>query len=301
MPARADTAVAELSVHLGIAPEEAALYLHLCVAGPSKASDLSEALHVHRNEVYRTAERLTAQGVVRVSEERPARYAAVDLSELFDLQLQQRLAAIEALRATREEIRALLEAMRPVADAPAQSTYKVIRGRREIYAFRRRMIQGATQSLDWATTFPAAIRLWEDSGEAPLVRRRAAEGIRFRALLAPSPGFDDAVRWFDELPSAEIRAFAARGLVRFLIADDKDLLIFVVNDGSASLAAEDEVAIHTTAPGFVHAQRIFFEQSWNAHRAAGPAPEPPQGPLPLGLMDVLAAAPRGETNGPSAR
>ena len=38
--------------------------------------------------------------------------------------------------------------------------------------------------------------------------------------------------------------------------------MFVVNDGSSSIHAEDEVALHTTAPGFIHAQRLFFDQMW---------------------------------------
>gem|GEM_PF-2411272 len=303
MPAQSETVLAELRQHLGIAPEEAALYFHLCMAGPSKASDVSEALKIHRNEVYRTAERLGARGLVRMTDDHPARYAAVDLAQVFDETLEARLKAIETLRRTRVEIEALVGAMgggRPAT----QSTYKVLRGRREIYHVRQLMISGAQRSVDWVSTYGLALKLWEESGEWALVRRRAMAGLRFRALLPPSPALHAAAGELVDAPDAEMREFDAPGLVRFVMVDDRELLMFVVNDPNPSLNAEDEVAIHTTAPGFLYAQKVFFEQSWAAARPVGtPRADPllsagrartrdtviPREPVPLGGFETHGA------------
>lgn len=294
MSVRSETAVEDLKAHLGISAEDAALYLHLTVAGASKASDVSDALRMHRSEVYRAMDRLAARGLVLVREERPTLYAAVDIEELLESELKQRMAAIEALRATRTEIEGIMAATRP-AEAAARVTYKVLHGRREIYQARALMIRSATRTLDWATTLPHAVALWEQSGEMALARRRAAEGVRFRALLPRSPAFEDAVRLFDEIPTAELRRLESAGQVRFLVADERELLIFIVNDPSSRFDAEDEVAIQTTAPGFVAAQMTFFEQSWRGVVAPPPrAPTLSAAPVAdLGLMEPRA--PRART------
>jgi DNA-binding MarR family transcriptional regulator len=194
-----DDAVAELCAHLGILPDEATLYLHLALVGAAKAGEVAETLHLHRSEVYRTMERLTARGLVRVTQERPALYSAVDIGELLDAEMQQRLAAIEALRATRAELEGLAAAMRAEAQ-PAKSTYKVLRGRREIYHVRGLMMRGAAASVDWATTFAPALALAQEAGELALLHRRASEGVRVRALLPASPALNDAVRGSTSCP-----------------------------------------------------------------------------------------------------
>ena len=236
MPSRSDAAIAQLRAQLGLADEEAALYLHLCLAGPSKASEISAALRVHRNEVYRTAERLGARGLVRVGDERPARYAAVPLEEVLERETQQRVEAIESLRRTRQELETLVAAMHG-GPAAGQTTYKVLRGRPEIYNVRRMMIGSATTSLDWATSFAAALDIWERTGEMDLVRKRVQDGLRLRALVPEGERLARVAESFGGLPGAQFRVLHAQGLVRFLVADERELLMFVVNDGTSSLDA----------------------------------------------------------------
>jgi sugar-specific transcriptional regulator TrmB len=254
--ARMDEAITQVRRHFDLAPSEAAVYVRLCVAGPARASDLSDALHMHRNEVYRTAERLEARGLVRATLDRPARFMAVEPREAFESALAGRLQAVDALRRTREEIATLIAHVEPAAAEPPKNIYKVVRGRREIYQIRRQLVEGATRSIDWVSTHPLALPLSEQAGERALFERRAADGVALRALLPadPAPGAF----------AGEARAFAEKGLVRFLLVDDRELLMFVVNDPTASPDAAAEVAIHTNAPGFVQAQRLFFDQAWGS-------------------------------------
>jgi sugar-specific transcriptional regulator TrmB len=205
---------------------------------------------------------------VKTTDERPARYTAIDLSLVFDQELETRMRAIDALRETRAEIEGLLTAVRPEGIRPPQSTYQVIRGRKEIYRVRRMLVAHAKKTLDWATTFGPALRLWTESGERDQVLRRVEEGLHVRALVPEGPDTPEVFAPFAKRANVEVRSFEAKGLVRFLLADNADLLMFVVNDENTAMSAEDEVAIHTTAPGFLYAQRVFFEQSWAAAPAA---------------------------------
>jgi hypothetical protein len=263
MSARRDPVIAELREHLDVDADEANLYLHLVAAGPSRASDVAETLHMHRSEVYRAMERLEERGLVRSSGERPTLYAAVEIGALLDAQMGARVAEVESLRASRREIEEILLATRHDAE-PARPTYKLLHGRPEIARARAQMLAGAQRSLDWATTFAPAIRLWLDSGEIDALKPRVEKGLRFRALLPPCPEAKEVARVFQGMPGAQLRTLATRAPIRFSIFEARDLLVFILNDASPSAESSEEAAIQTSAPGFVLTQQTFFDQMWSA-------------------------------------
>jgi len=269
---RLDDAVQRVRRQLSLDESEASLYVRLCVGGPAKVSDLSDVLGLHRNEVYRMAERLVSRGLVVTTDERPARIQAVPPETAFDAALTARLARVEALKRSRQEIATLvqqLDARGGEGAAAPKSTYKLLRGRPEIYRERAFMLESAGATIDWASTFPEAVRLAAEAGQLATLAKRAKEGVRVRMLVAETP---DARARLAPLVAAgvEVKWLDQHGLVRFSLVDDRELLMFVVNAPSVSLQAEDEVAIHTTAAGFAHAQRVFFDAAWGSSRAFTP-------------------------------
>ncbi|HWH09059.1 MAG TPA: helix-turn-helix domain-containing protein [Candidatus Thermoplasmatota archaeon] len=272
MTARLQDAIDRVKDNLELSGQDAAFYVHLCVAGPAKVSDLAEALKVHRNEVYRAAERLVQRGLVQTTVERPARFVAIGPDQVFDAEIQQRLRAIERLRQSRKEVTTLVDQLHALAPAPAKGVYKIIQGRQAIYHQRDQMVQAARESLDWVSTFAPSVAHAEISGTLDLMLRRVQEGVRLRALVPTTPHNRPALAPFLREPSAQVRHFDLDVPVRYLIADGRELLMFVVNDPSESLYAEDEVAVYSTASGFVHAQLQFLEQSWGASRPLAPLP-----------------------------
>lgn len=261
---RVQDAVENVRDNLQIGQPDAALYVHLCMAGPAKVSDLADALKLHRNDVYRTAERLIQRGLIETTVERPARYIAVEPTKVFDSEISTRLKSIDALKRSREEISSLLIQLHLHAPQPTRGTYKVIQGRPEINALRDRLVTEAQQTIDWATSYAPDVSLADIGGGLDAMLGRVANGVALRAMLRESPHSATKLAPLLALPHADIRSFGVDTVVRFLIVDGKDLLMHVVNDPSESLYAREEVALHTTAPGFVHAQSVFFDQSWTS-------------------------------------
>lgn len=260
---RVQDAVDNVRDNLQIGQPDAALYVHLCMAGPAKVSDLADALKLHRNDVYRTAERLIQRGLIETTVERPARYVAVEPAKVFDTEISTRLKSIDALRRSREEIASLLIQLHLHAPQPSRGTYKVVQGRPEINALRDRLVADAQETIDWATSYAPDISLADIGGGLDTMLGRVENGVALRAMLRESPHAASKLAPFVGHKRAEIRSFGVDSIVRFLIVDNKDLLMHVVNDPSESLYAREEVALHTTAPGFVHAQTVFFDQSWS--------------------------------------
>ena len=255
-------AVAQVQANLNLVDADAAVYVQLVLAGPAKVSDLAEALKIHRNDVYRTAERLMQRGLIEATLERPARYVAVDPQKVFDAEIAARLRSIDALKQTREHVTDLVSKIH-LAASPTKSTYRVIQGRPDIYGNVRELIEGAKTSVTWATTLPASAVLWDLFGLYDTVRAAAKRGVDFRGLVRPEAGGLSRLEAALDLTNVELRNLEAAGIVRFLVVDDRELVMWVVNDPSESLYAGDEVAIRSTAPGFVEAQRFFFEQAWD--------------------------------------
>lgn len=264
---RLQDAIDRVRDNLQLSGPDATLYVHLCVAGPAKVSDLADALKLHRNDVYRTAERLVQRGLIQTTVERPARFVAIEPDQVFDAEINNRLQAIERLRQSRTEITSLVDQLHSLAPTPSKGVYKIIQGRQAIYHQREQMIQGAKTSLDWVSTFTPSVSHAEISGALDLMLKRVGEGLRLRALVPTTQQNRPALAPFLRHEGAQVRHFELDVPVRYFIADAKELLMFVVNDPSESLYADDEVAVYSTAPGFVHAQLQFLEQSWSVSRA----------------------------------
>lgn len=258
--------IEQVKTDLGLTGPDAAVYVHLCVGGAAKVSDLAEALHMHRNDVYRTTERLLERGLVQATVERPARFVAVPPTEVFDHEIENRLAAVENLRKSRTEVMALVEQLQTLAPSTPKGVYKILQGRPTIYAHRDHMLMHAKESIQWVTSHVPALKHAEVSGTLGIMAQRAADGIHFDVLVRTTPATKGALEQLRGYPNVAIREFECDVPVRFLLIDGKELLMFVVNDPSDSLYAADEVAIYTTAAGFVAAQQQFLQTSWAASR-----------------------------------
>lgn len=260
---RAQDASSALGEALGLAPAEAAVYVHLCMAGPAKAADLAAALKLHRNEIYRGASRLLQRGLVEMTVERPARFAAVPAAEVFARAIRERAASVESLKAARDAVLPMLE--RSGLDAaPHRVTYKLVQGREEIFALRDRLVDAAQASIDWATSFAPSLSLTDLTGGLDRIASRVDAGVRFRGLFRADERASERLARLVARPGAQARPLAIEADVRFYVVDGEQLLMWVVNDPAEGLHARDEVAIHTTAPGFVQAEATFFEQLWSA-------------------------------------
>ena len=259
---RSQDAVESFRDALKLGPSEAAIYVHLCMAGPAKAGDLAGALKLHRNEVYRTATRLLQRGLIEMTMERPARYAAVAPERVFEEELKARLAAVEELKEARTRITPLLHELEAPQPIEKRSVYKVVQGRQEIAAMQLHMLERARHSVAWASTFTPSVHLAEISGALDALAARVAAGVSLRAVVRTDARGWEMLKPALASPRAQARTLDLDRDVRFLIVDGSELLMWVVNDASESMKAKDEVAILTTASGFVEAEAVFFEQVW---------------------------------------
>lgn len=263
----------ELVDHLagiGIEEREAKLFVHLAMNGPSRASDAAAATRLKRTETYRALEALMKRGFVTAHLTRPVVYEAIAPDVLFTELLaghEQRKSEIEELR---ERVITAVKVARKQNEAPgARHSYKIIQGRRPIYAALEAAIRSARGSLDMASTQLGAAAMTPKNRAWQTMLRRASEGMEMRFLLREDPALERALAPLDAHSNVQVRFFELDHALRLLLVDEREIIYWLVSDDSENLDAGGDVAMWTNAPDFLHAQAAFFETLWKDARPLG--------------------------------
>lgn len=244
-------------VEIGLTSRESALFVHLVLQGASTAAELARASGIHRVQTYRLLDQLQARGLVEVTLERPRRFAAVAIREVFDRLAEEKRRELDALEAMRE---GMLKAWRRLAGRKRTETLakiQILRGRPQIYRLLRRLVDEAREEVLAFTTSKGLQRSYRGGINQALVAAME-RGVRARLLADLQPANAALLaRVAERVPLRHLES--QRG--RFTVVDRSSVLAFLVQD-EATIRGEGEVAMWTNSPDFVKAQVQLFEQAW---------------------------------------
>lgn len=252
---------------LDLDDSQAAAYVHLSMLGPSKASEAALAMGAQRTDAYRTLQTLVDKGFATASLERPVVFTACPPDEVFDRILATQSSRLDMIQKARAELAPVLATLR--AQPPPASTknaFRIVKGRVEIYHMMIRLMRDAQRSIVFVNTSPPGLATAVSAGLWGVAEDRAKGGLHVRALALGDDGDRDLIARSNYV---EVREAAFPDVVRFMIVDDRELVLFVVNDTSNRLTAEEDAAIVTDSRDFVVNQSVFFETAWQAAAPTG--------------------------------
>jgi sugar-specific transcriptional regulator TrmB len=248
---------------LGLDDGEAAVYVHLSMMGPSKASDIAAALKLHRTEAYRTLQNLVQRGFASATLGRPSKFVAAPPEKLFNDILAAHEARSESIKRAQGEIAGALTSLRgEPTEAQARNTFKVLQGRREIYSILERMVRDARTSVKSVSTHPGALTMADMAGIWDVAVERAREGLTLDAILQTTPATRGRLSSMIGVPNIQLRHLDSDHIMRFVVVDERELLVWVVNDPSTRLSSEQDVAIWSDATDFVAQESVHFDALW---------------------------------------
>lgn len=255
---------------IGLTREEAAVYLHIVIAGPTKAGELAKALTLSRADAYRTLHALVDRGALVAEVGYPTLYRAVDVAVLFETALEEEARRVETMTRAREDAARLLARARELdADRPKSHAWRLVQGRIEGQAQIARMLHAARREVRAITTHRAAIPLARQLGTLDIGLERASTGVRVRLIVsADGDGHREFAAAVEDHP-IEVRVLDVDGLVGSIAVDDASVLTSVAIDPSDRRDAAGDVAFWTDAPDFIRSYAVFFESAW---RLATPVP-----------------------------
>ncbi|HVL86864.1 MAG TPA: helix-turn-helix domain-containing protein [Candidatus Thermoplasmatota archaeon] len=249
---------------VGLAPQEAAVYVHLNMMGASKASDIAAALKLHRTEAYRILQNLVQQGFATSTLSRPIRFEAAPPEKLFSEILSAQEAKFESITRAKNELASSLATLRtPMETNVSRNTFKILQGRREIYGVMERLLRDARSEARFLSTHEGGFGMASMAGTWDVLADRAQQGLAARVLLAPAPETRVKLAQVAGVPPIEIREYDVDRTLQFVIGDDRQLLLWVVADPSTRLSSDKDTAIWTDATEFVGTLRTLFDTAWD--------------------------------------
>ena len=248
---------------LGFSRYEAVVFVNLARAGVATAGEIARAAGVNRVQTYRALDGLEARGVVEVTLDRPKRYAARAINEVFDMVAEEKRAELDGLDAMR---RGLIDAWPKLArggrDGPS-IRLQVIKGRAQIYKAIRRVVGGATKEVLAFTTTKGLQRSYR-AGINDVLLDAMRRGVKPKLIANVQTGNAALMaRVAERVPLRHVESRAGR----FIIVDRDSIIAFLIQD-EGTIRGEGETAMWTNSPDFVKAHLDVFERAW----ASGTSP-----------------------------
>jgi len=89
---------------LGLSKNEVKVYIYLARTGEHKASDISEALSLHRTETYRILRDLEKRGLVSSVFEKPLKFIATPFEKALDILIETKKMKLNLLEKKRQDL-----------------------------------------------------------------------------------------------------------------------------------------------------------------------------------------------------
>src|SRR2546425_28018 len=159
---------------IGLSRYEALVFVNLARAGATTAGDVARVSGVNRVQTYRALEGLEARGVVEVTLDRPRRYAARAINDVFEMIAEEKRSELEKLHALRKFV--------PLRHVDRQRARFILVDRDSILAFLiqdEKSIRGEGETALWTNSpdfVKAHLEFFEKSwASGTAARRRLAE------------------------------------------------------------------------------------------------------------------------------
>jgi sugar-specific transcriptional regulator TrmB len=244
---------------IGLGRYEALVFVNLARAGAVTAGELARASGVNRVQTYRALETLEARGLVEVTLDRPRRYAARAINDVFEMIADEKRAELEKMDEIRKALLGAWPRLSGRTREPPSVRLQVIKGRTQIYRTLRQFVAGAKEEVLAFTTTKGLQRSYRAGINEALV---AAMRRGVKPRLAADVNETNAVLMAQVAEHVPLR-HVDRQRARFIIVDRSSILAFLIQD-EKTIRGDGETALWTNSPDFVKAHLTIFEKEWEA-------------------------------------
>src|SRR2546422_6730405 len=242
---------------IGLSRYEALVFVNLARAGATTAGDVARVSGVNRVQTYRALEGLEARGLVEVTLDRPRRYAARAINDVFEMIADEKRSELEQLDAVRKTFLEAWPKLSGRTREPPTVRLQVIKGRGQIYRTLGQFVSTAKEEVLAFTTTKGLQRSYR-AGINEVLLAAMRRGVKAR--LAADINETNAVLMARVAKFVPLR-HADRQRARVIIVD-RDSILAVLTQDEKSIRGEGETALWTNSPDFVKAHLEFFERSW---------------------------------------
>ena len=250
---------------LGLSKNEIRVYLYLARYGERKASEISEALCLHRTETYRILRDLEKRGMVSSVFEKPLKFIATPFEKAIDLLIEAKKLRIKLLERKKKSLVDIwLTLPRPNIAHERKEVFQILEGEEQIDLKADEILENAKKEILVFAPEGDLSRLYY-SGFLDRLEKSAKKNMNIMLLTNHSP----KSRFFMDKTRLNARYSASKieDLPSFIIADQGRLLLTIrkTEDNSnedASARRGKIAALWTNYGAFIKALGKLFAELW---------------------------------------
>jgi sugar-specific transcriptional regulator TrmB len=243
---------------LGLSRNEVRVYLYIARTGEHKASEISEALSLHRTETYRILRDLEKKGLISSVFEKPLKFIATPFEKTLDMLIETKKMRISLLERRKEGLVDIwLSLPKPENEHERKEVFQVLEGEEQISLKADELLNNATKEV-LAFTSEQDITNFYHSGLFDKLEKLSKKGIDVELLTNYSPKSCFFIEKL-KLKKAKYSLSSVNGMPTFILTDDEQLLLLIrKNNGKKKVAA-----LWTNYDAFARAIKVLFLELWN--------------------------------------
>ena len=249
----------ERTLHrLGLSKNEIKVYLYIARTGEHKASEISEALSLHRTETYRILRDLEKKGLVSSVFEKPLKFIATSFERALDVLIETKKMKINLLEKRKKNVVDVwLSLPKQESENGRKEVFQILEGEEQINLKAEEILNNSNKEA-FVFTSEHDIPNFYHSGLLDKLEKKSKENINVQLLTNYSPKscfFIEKIK----LKKAKYSLNNVEGLPTFIIVDDAQLLLLIRKDNGKKRVA----ALWTNYDAFVKALKALFLELWN--------------------------------------
>lgn len=244
---------------LGLSKNEVKVYIYIARTGEHKASEISEALSLHRTETYRILRDLEKRGLVSSVFEKPLKFIATPFEKALDILIETKKMKMSLLEKKKKSLVDLwLSLPRPETESERKEVFQILEGEEQIGLKADEITSNACKEI---CVFASEhdISNFYHSGLLDKLEIKSKDKLDVQLLTTYSPKSCFFVERL-KLKKAKYSVLNAEELPTFILADNGQLLLFIRKNNEKKRIA----ALWTNYDAFIKTFKTLFTELWNA-------------------------------------
>jgi sugar-specific transcriptional regulator TrmB len=267
-PTKSIGLVESMLQRLGLSKNEIRVYVYLARSRERKASEISEALSLHRTETYRILRDLEKKGLVASVFEKPLKFIATPFARAVEALLEAKKLRIRRLEMEKHDLIKIWQSLpQPEVKKKRKEVFQILEGEEQIDFKASEIIQQARGDICVFASEEDLARLYH-SGFVDQLEKLVQKSSKCKFLTDGSPKSSFFAERMD-LPSIKSTRSDTEPLPTFILADQEQLLLIIRKNGESDREKAKRAtlsALWTNYSAFVSALDRLFAELWNAKR-----------------------------------
>ncbi len=258
---------------LGLSKNEIRVYVYLARTGMCKASEISEAISLHRTETYRILRDLEKIGLVSSVFEKPLKFVATPFEKTLDLLINCKKLKLQLLERKKKGLVDLWGALpKPEIEFVKREVFQILEGDEQIN-LKAEEILAKTKKEIWVFLCDSDISRFYHSGFLDELERFAKKDLSARLLTSDSAKSCFFVKKL-KLNDVKCLSKCPNDLPSFIIVDQEHLLFLIRRNSEQSDDVEQKrgklAALWTNYEAFIKALSALFTELWSTEMRLEP-------------------------------